>query len=438
MARTARNAKIDTPSARSKLAFNKSGYWIAIAKGRAFGYRKGAKGGRWVARMIEDGKRQETFISTADDMLDADGVTVLDFSQAQEAARKWFLSEVRKEHGDHVARGNYTVADAMRDYIQHYAVEGKAVADMQSNVNAHILPALGKIELTRLTTKKIGDWHHELASGGARLRTAKSAKEAKKRPVDSNADAIRRRRATANRILTRLKAALNYAWKQGKVASDASWRKIKPFKNVDAPVVRYLTEAECLRIVNACPEDFRKMVKAALFTGCRYSELATLKVADYNPDAGTVAIRTSKSGKPRHVVLSEEAKTFFETMTVGKESKDIIFTHKNGSSWGRSHQSKPLADACIVAKITPAVSFHVLRHTHGSLLAMQGVPMPVIAQQLGHADTRMTEKHYAHLSPSYVADTIRQHFPTLRLSEDTKIEAFKAKKNKGKVLKIIG
>jgi len=28
-----------------------------------------------------------------------------------------------------------------------------------------------------------------------------------------------------------------------------------------------------------------------------------------------------------------------------------------------------------------------------------------------HADTRMTEKHYAHLAPSYVADTIRAHFP---------------------------
>ena len=39
--------------------------------------------------------------------------------------------------------------------------------------------------------------------------------------------------------------------------------------------------------------------------------------------------------------------------------------------------------------------------------------MGVIAAQLGHTDTRMTEKHYAHLAPSYIADTIRAHFPTL-------------------------
>ena len=53
---------------------------------------------------------------------------------------------------------------------------------------------------------------------------------------------------------------------------------------------------------------------------------------------------------------------------------------------------------------------------NGSTLAMKGVPMGVIAEQLGHADTRMTEKHYAHLAPSYVADTIRAHFPTLGIT----------------------
>jgi integrase len=48
---------------------------------------------------------------------------------------------------------------------------------------------------------------------------------------------------------------------------------------------------------------------------------------------------------------------------------------------------------------------------------MNGTPMGVIAAQLGHADTRMTEKHYAHLAPSYVAQTIRNNFPTLNICE---------------------
>jgi integrase len=94
---------------------------------------------------------------------------------------------------------------------------------------------------------------------------------------------------------------------------------------------------------------------------------------------------------------------------------------------------RPMLDACNRAKIKPAVSFHVLRHTHGSTLAMRGVPMGVIAQQLGHADTRMTEKHYAHLAPSYVAETIRAHFPTLGIAGDTSVIAMKPKKLRGGV-----
>jgi hypothetical protein len=43
---------------------------------------------------------------------------------------------------------------------------------------------------------------------------------------------------------------------------------------------------------------------------------------------------------------------------------------------------------------------------------MQAVPMALIARQLGHSDTRMTERHYAHLAPNYVADTIRASFST--------------------------
>lgn len=65
------------------------------------------------------------------------------------------------------------------------------------------------------------------------------------------------------------------------------------------------------------------------------------------------------------------------------------------------------------------MTFHILRHTHGSHLAMRGVPMAMIAKQLGHADTRMTEKHYAHLAPNYVADTIRANLPTLGVARPT-------------------
>jgi hypothetical protein len=43
-------------------------------------------------------------------------------------------------------------------------------------------------------------------------------------------------------------------------------------------------------------------------------------------------------------------------------------------------------------------SFHALRHTWASLAVMGGVPLLVVAKNLGHVDTRMVEKHYGHLA----------------------------------------
>ncbi|AIQ89585.1 Phage integrase [Methylobacterium oryzae CBMB20] len=46
---------------------------------------------------------------------------------------------------------------------------------------------------------------------------------------------------------------------------------------------------------------------------------------------------------------------------------------------------------------------------------MHGISLEVIAEQLGHADTRVTKKHYAHLAPSYVAQAIRASFGDMGL-----------------------
>ena len=58
-----------------------------------------------------------------------------------------------------------------------------------------------------------------------------------------------------------------------RVGSDLAWRRVKPFREVDTPVVRFLDTSECQRLVNACEGDFRNLVRGALLTGCRYGEL---------------------------------------------------------------------------------------------------------------------------------------------------------------------
>ena len=423
MARSVRNARLNTRSARTKLDARREPYWTVISAGCALGYRRGANGGTWIGKFRDEGgRRYYEAIGAADDARAPDGHSVLSFGQAQEKARTFFVQKAREAAGDaapHV--GPYTVADALSGYLTAYERRGgKALYTTRLAVKTHILPSLGDITVTKLTARKIEDWHQSLAEQPARVRT-KPGKKQRHRKSDAGPEAIRRRRATANRILTVLKAGLNHAWKAGRVASDDAWRRVKPFKAVDTARIRYLTEAECVRIVNASEPAFRNLVRGALLTGCRYSELTSMHVSDFNPDAAIVTVRTSKAGKPRHVILTDEGCQLFAALTAGKLAGEPIFKRADGGRWGASHQLRPMLEACDRATIKPAISFHVLRHTHGSTLAMRGVPLGVIAEQLGHADTRMTEKHYAHLAPSYVADTIRAHFPVLGIAGDTTV-----------------
>src|SRR5215207_5141059 len=114
--------------------------------------------------------------------------------------------------------------------------------------------------------------------------------------------------------------------------------RVEPFESVDAARVRYLTVAEARRLVNACEPDFRPLVEAALQTGARYGELTRLEVHDYNPDADTLAIRQGKSGKPRHVVLTEEGAALFDGLTAGREGSALVFTRHAHGPWLKSHQ----------------------------------------------------------------------------------------------------
>ena len=419
MARTVRDANLETRSARLRLPIRPEPYWRGLEKGFALGYRRRGRGGTWLARRRQaDGGYGEHRIGSTDDLQDAEGVVILDYGQAQRAAREWWRAEVRREEGHDTRQGPLTVADAVADYLKAYERRGgRAVYETQRAAETHILPALGTTSVGKLTARKITDWHHGLAEKRARART-KPGRRQNYREVETGPDAVRKRRATANRILTVLKSALNHAWKAGHVASDDAWRRVKPFKAVETARVRYLSEVECVRLVNSCEPAFRNLVRGALLTGCRYSELANMHAADFNADAGIITVRESKAGKPRHVVLTDEGQHLFATLTAGHLADGSIFARADSGAWGKSHQSRPMSEACQRAKIKPVISFHVLRHTHGSTLAMRGVPMGVIARQLGHADTRMTEKHYAHLSPSYVADTIRAHFPTLGIGGD--------------------
>ena len=213
MPRKVRDANLETRTARSRLKVAHKPYFRLIEPGLHLGYRKLANGpGTWIARRYsgagnyntENLRTPDGAIVLADDFADADGEGVLSFTQAQNRVR-----------GPRVAAGSYTVGSALDDYFRYLKSDGRsehAIRDTRYRANL-ILPKLGTVKISALTSDRLRRWRDELVSLGPRLRTRKG-EEQKYRDGD-----MRSRRASANRTWTTLRAALNHAFSEGKTIS---------------------------------------------------------------------------------------------------------------------------------------------------------------------------------------------------------------------------
>ncbi len=425
MARRTPDARLESRESRRRLASRGKPHYRLLEPGLHIGYRKlkGRKGkpavaGTWIARhYVGSRKYVVEKIGIADDFSDADGTVILSFAQAQDKARRHMVRRVRSANG---IVGPLTVRAAVESYLEFLEAHGKSAANERHRAKAYIYPGLGDVEVASLTTIALRNWLAKLARTLPRVRT-KPGRPQQHRAFDGSDEAIRRRKSSANRTWTILRAALNHAFRDDLIASDGTWRKVKPFKGVDAARVRYLAVEQARRLINTTDAEFRPLVQAALQTGCRYSELTRLEVADFNPDSGTLAIRQSKSGKARHVVLTDEGVSIFQRFSAGRVGSEFMLRKANGETWRTSHQIRRMVQACQRAQIDPPVNFHALRHTWASHAVMNGVPLLVVAKNLGHSDTRMVEKHYGHLAPSYIADAIRARAPKFGFKPDAKV-----------------
>ena len=310
MAGKVQHANLGSRSARDKLKRGRQPHWQELVAGKVhLGYQrwKGEKEGRWVLRRYigshtsasgaRIAKYSTTTLGRADDVVEANGASVLSHEQAKGANDRIAVPGSGKVE-------RLTVREAMRRYAEFKSAEGQPVDGITQRSAVHILPTLGDLIVAELTADQLRNWLTSMAASPAQTRPRNG--QPRFRPPAADADAVRSRRVSANRVLTILKAGLNHAFDEGRVSNRDAWgRKLKPFRKVDAARTGYLTVAQAQRLINASDPLFRPLVRAALETGCRYGELTRLEARDFNPDAGTVAIRQSKSGKPRHVVLSD-------------------------------------------------------------------------------------------------------------------------------------
>lgn len=357
--RIKKGGSIGSASGRAKLAQRREPYWAVIVRGCALGYRKGAKGGTWIARKYNPNTQDTTYeaIGVADDLNDGNGLTY-------EAA----LTEARRVFGTTNA-GRLTLSDVLDRYLAHVKANNPAstIADYESRIEGILKPELGNVPIVKLTSVRLTDWRNKAAEG--------------------------RKPDTVNRLLAILKAALNLAWKQGLIADDTAWRRVDTFKDAGNARQVHFTREQCAALVTACKDAaLARLVHAGVLTGARFGELAALRVRDFDEAHGSIEIRAGKTGR-RTVYLSDEAVRFFGACARDKAANAILLPRADGDAWGANHYQKGFAAAVKVASLDADATFYALRHTHISLALLAGVNIQVLAENCG-TSVRMIEKHY--------------------------------------------
>ena len=200
----------------------------------------------------------------------------------------------------------------------------------------------------------------------------------------------------ANSALLVFRQIMNHAISRGHIETNPT-RGLK--RNPRPKLTRFLSREEIGRLHEVLDgyEPRRPSCKAQvdiirllLLTGCRTGEILKLRWREVDGD--TLELEDSKTG-PRQVLLSPEARDIIERQP------------RSGSPWVFPSPVKPARarfDISLWKKVRKLagiedVRLHDLRHTFASQAAMQGIPLPVVARLLGHAQVQMTLR-YAHVS----------------------------------------
>jgi integrase len=241
--------------------------------------------------------------------------------------------------------------------------------------------------------------------------------------------------ATINRLMTSLKAAINWGVEQNLIESNPLSR-LKPLQERDSDEkVRYLTKDEKSRLISALDEretrlrtergnhnkwlsergkeklpsldgvfaDYLKpLVLLAMNSGIRRGSLFSLKWGDMDFASKTATLRaaTTKPGKYLRIPMNQ---TFVDTLIAWRQQsadttpEALIFPSPKKKGALMINTKRSWESVLKTAEIEN-FRFHDLRHDFASQLVMKGVDLNIVRELLGHADMKMTQR-YAHLAP---------------------------------------
>jgi len=268
----------------------------------------------------------------------------------------------------------------------------------EEEMRVHILPALGGKDVAQITS---GDLQDFIA-----LLFGKDYRGGGLSP------------SMAQNLFKIIRPTLSYAAKHGYIPSS-------PMDDVRLPPISYrevrvFTAAEVkLLIAAARPAWLADMILLAYRTGMRRGEVYGLKWADLDFDGATLMVRRMvgayeprqryvhppKTRKSARVIALDMATVEMLRRRQQAAAGEWVFPAPDGGPRSPWYMTKYMAGACKAAGI-PHRSFHILRHTHATLLLAAGVNPRIVQERLGHSNLSMTLGTYYHYLPSMQAAAV--------------------------------
>src|SRR5262245_54892234 len=318
-----RAAKLETPTARRKLAVCKKPYWTTISPGIHLGYRRNQGGGTWSVRVADSGAEWIKKIALADDLEVASLPHVLSYWQALDAARA--LARRQPGAADDESRP-LTVSEALTLYEKDLPSRGGSPYNAE-HPRIHLTGVLLNKPVALLGATELRKWRDSLLAKGLASGTVNRTKTGLRAAHELAA-------AHDPRI------ANQRAWKVGLAALPDSHRA----RNV------ILDDATVRRIVGAAYDHDRAlgvMTEAAATTGARLSQLARLEIADLQADGPEPRLLMPLSAKgrarnKRHerrpVPITPALAAVLKQEAQGRAGDAPLLLRANGERWGHGRR----------------------------------------------------------------------------------------------------
>lgn len=217
---------------------------------------------------------------------------------------------------------------------------------------------------------------------------------------------------TVRRVMHGLGTFWKWLYVEGHVSSVETQYLELPRKNVAAPT--WMNETELRRFVAAAEQDgvpLRESVAWRLlaYTGMRPDELRRLTVENVKLETAAVIVRNTKSKQDRVLPLHESLIGDLARLIEGKAGGEYVFANRYGRIWKRLQMIEAFQRQLERADLTGrGYTMYTLRHTCGTLMALNGTPIHVIKDWLGHKDLSTTQV-YLHAAPSNLRAAMARH-----------------------------